>query len=357
MSSQSSDYRSRFLLTGLTAIQSGIKKLEEKKLAFEDLILRSLFGSPEGRPEHREAGEIELLEVLPSRHSLEDCAHYLSWSIRPEEMPGGEEYLKYADTEGHVIAARMETAVTHPTADVTVVIHPDLSKEEAVALLLKLGSVLERAGIHRGPATLHTGQKLEGIAPARQLEVAGAETARLETPRPMPIPVEQPAGRGLARLMDALVEFFAEADKRILARVDRAQAELRKEVVNLRGDVAHLLQLQEQVDRLARSVSEEKPAEQESLQQLAAAVQNLQHAESRRLGDVEALRDETRVTLTEQTRRQQDEFSAFRSSLEIILERLNRHAEVIRSLNEAQARHAAALRYISDALKQLEPQR
>ena len=134
-------------------------------------------------------------------------------------------------------------------------------------------------------------------------------------------------------------------------------------MAKLEDDLERLHQLEEQFGRLTWAVSEQKAAErklQESFEQFAASLKHMQEAETRQVAQVESLRAEfleflsQTKTASARLEHHEDELAAFRRFMDGILERLNRHADVIRSMNEVQALHTDVLRRIGEFLNQLD---
>ena len=153
-----------------------------------------------------------------------------------------------------------------------------------------------------------------------------------------------------SKLVETLTEYLAADESQVIALAERTQASLRQELQTFHDEVG----------RLASDVSEQQSvghAVKEICDQLAHSMRTLHETDATHAERLEALQAETqRITgqlesLSAATRQQQGEVHTLRRVMDQIVERLNRHADVIRSLHELQKHLAAFLlgtRVISD---------
>ncbi len=339
MPDQQSRSSGKLLLAELNNLQEGIRRLEEKKLALEDIILSVIFRPP-GEPAAEPAGTgvPELPDTLPLRHSSVDCPHYFGWTLRGDKRPLDEsekEYLRFVDSDGHLIAADIETTFHYPMADLIAVLHPDLEQDEAVRLIMKLGSVIQETGIHQGAAKLHTGQELPASLFLKAPVPTPARPELKVVPPRFNGGAQGPGGPAPGTLVETLTQCLAAAEGHLVALAEAAQESLRQELQTLGAEVEHLATEISTQHSLGREVKE-------SCDQLAESMSALRGMESSNAGRLDVLQSEAErfagreESFSLQVRQQQDELKALHGSMEEVLERLNRQADVIRNLHEVQ---------------------
>ncbi len=356
MESSEPDSRTRFLLSQLMSIQTSIRKLEARKLEMEDLILHDLF-KPPGSISRQAAlsSDIRMLSLLPVRRSPVDCPHYAGWAVRPGEIAGVDAEvvnLPPVDDDGHLVVVRNEAATVHPMADVTVVVHPDMDKEGAVALIQKIAAELQREGLPARPEEMHAEFPRERAPISELPEFAEVEENHEQAPGTSPAE-KGPTRTSLAgKLADALAGCFVAAEANVIGLADKIQVSLRHELDLLHGDIDGLTSLlteQESATSAAR----------ESCERLEQSVKSLERAESERRGAVGAVEDglqqlrEQMQALISQSGRQEEVIAGCRKSIEQIALRLERHAGVIRSIHEKQTIQAETSRQLQEAIRTL----
>ncbi len=343
---QQSRSKANLLVAELNTLQEGIRRLEEKRLALEDNIIGVIF-SPPSEPVAQPATTTlsEFPESLPIRRLSAECPHYFGWNLVAEEHRVEDSErgcLPFADPDGHLIAATIGPAFHYPMADLVVVLHPDLKQDNAVRLIMKLGSLIREAGVHQGPAKLHTGQEIPASlflqASVSAQNSAGLKTVppRFEAERP------SPGGRPSGRLLEVFNGCLTAIDSHFVALAEGTQESLQQDLHTLRTEVEHL----------TGEISEQESlcsAAKASCEQLSEAMGMLREVESTNVERLDALQVEADTlagsdeSLSLQMRKQQDDLKALRSAIDKVVERLDRQAEMIRSLHRIQMQLASSL--------------
>lgn len=339
MSEQQSHSSGKLLLAELSSLREGIRRLEEKRLALEDNILAVIFRPPgEVAAQPAAIGLPELPESLPLRHLPVDCPHYFGWTLRAEGRPLDDSekgYLRFVDSDGHLIAANIEPTFHYPMADLVAILHPDLGRDEAVRLILKLGSVMQETGIHQGTARLHTGQELPASL-FLQVPVPAPTSPELKVVPPRfdgegPVSGERPTDK----LLEILTECLTSVESHLVALAEGTQASLRQDLQTLRAEVGHMVTEISAQRSLCRAVKT-------SCDQLTEAMRVLREMESSNAGQLDVLRTEAErfagyeESFSLQVTQQQGELKALRSAIDEAVERLNRQADAIRNLHKVQ---------------------
>jgi len=184
--------------------------------------------------------------------------------------------------------------------------------------------------------------------------------------------ITQIAGKLADGLAKILIGAFHELEIHLVGESRKLTHSFHEQLEHLQATVESLVQSQTRFEHLTEAVSEQRStnvAIGEKYDQLAQTVTSLEQTTSRHQGELAAIRGETKDlsaivghvdTLAARLGLHQEELTGIKTTVSDIsrkvagfIERLDRQAEVLRSLNDVQARRAAALDDVMGVLARL----
>jgi len=183
----------------------------------------------------------------------------------------------------------------------------------------------------------------------------------------------QIAGKLADGLAKILIGAFHELETHLVGESRKLSHSFQEQLERLQATVESLVQLQTKFEHLTEAISEQRSASvaiTQKYDELVQTVTSLEQATSRHQSELGALRGETKDmsamvgqqvdTLAARLGLHQEELTGLKTTVSDIsrkvagfVERLDRQAEVIRSLNDVQARRAAALDDVLGVLTRL----
>ena len=164
-----------------------------------------------------------------------------------------------------------------------------------------------------------------------------------------------------ASLAEVLASAFRELEQHMMDEGRKLTQSFHHQIDKLQTTVESLGALKESLAQLAETVSQNKAASpsQEQYSKLAAEVMELHKAEGRQDSDIADVRQKTAEMASEITRHQAElttlkaAVSERSEKIASMIETIDKQSEVIRTLNEAETRRAAALEQALGVFAQL----
>jgi len=244
---------------------------------------------------------------------------------------------------------------------------------EAGALMEKAEAMMAAAATgHPVPVATHAAVSHSNTshAAAPPATTSSKEPERAKIDEQITVQIAGKLADGLAKI---LIGAFHELEIHLVGESRKVAHSFQEQLERLRATVESLVQLQNKFEHLAEAVSEQRSssgAVGEKYDQLAQTVTSLEQTTSRHQSELGALRGETKDlsamvgqqvdTLAARLGLHQEELTGLKTTVSDIsrkvagfIERLDRQAEVIRSLSDVQARRAAALDDVLGVLTRL----
>ena len=241
---------------------------------------------------------------------------------------------------------------------------------EAGALMEKAEAMIAAtAAGHPVPAAAHaTVSHSNAVAPPAANSSKEPERGKIDEQF-----TAQIAGKLADGLAKILIGAFHELETHLVGESRKLSHSFQEQLERLQATVESLVQLQTKFEHLTEAISEQRSASvaiTQKYDELVQTVTSLEQATSRHQNELEALRGETKDlsamvgqqvdTFAARLGLHQEELTGLKTTVSDIsrkvagfVERLDRQAEVIRSLNDVQARRAAALDDVLGVLTRL----